>query len=288
MSVDLASMSLGERMKYYEGQEGLRQTVPGLPLLARLDGRAFHTFCEDLNKPYDARLSAIMRETTRYLVEQTHARTGYTQSDEITLVWHETDPEKKTLFDGRFQKLASILAATATAKFNQILGTMIPEKAEELPVFDCRVWTVPDMGEAANAFLWRERDAIKNSIQAAGQAAFDRSTMHGRTCSEVLDMLRRAGIDWSAYPTHQKRGVFFQRKRSEYRYTAEDLKALPARHAAHENPNLIVGRYGVVCLEMAPFQRVDNKMDFIFYGQPPLFHGQTDAAESPETFTGEG
>ena len=78
--------SFGDRMKMYEGIEASRILMPGLPICVRLDGRAFHTFTRGLNRPYDERLSRMMIETTKRLVEDTHALIGYTQSDEISLI----------------------------------------------------------------------------------------------------------------------------------------------------------------------------------------------------------
>ena len=72
---------LAERMKLYEGAEAGRRLMPLLPALARLDGRAFHTFVRGLAKPVDERLSDLMIDTATFLVRETHATVGYTQSD---------------------------------------------------------------------------------------------------------------------------------------------------------------------------------------------------------------
>lgn len=75
---------LGDRMKMYEGQEAGRHFIPHLPIIARMDGRAFHTFARDLEKPYDSRMMESMCSVTTALVHETNAIVGYTQSDEIT------------------------------------------------------------------------------------------------------------------------------------------------------------------------------------------------------------
>ena len=74
---------LGNRMKEYEGIESDRRCLPFLPVLARLDGKCFHSFTKDLNRPFDIRLSEMRKWTTKYLVEETNALLGYTQSDGI-------------------------------------------------------------------------------------------------------------------------------------------------------------------------------------------------------------
>ena len=79
--------SLGDRMKGYEmAAEGGRLDVR-LPVYARIDGRSFSKFTHGLERPFDQRMSRAMIETTKGLVDRTHARIGYTQSDEISLVY---------------------------------------------------------------------------------------------------------------------------------------------------------------------------------------------------------
>lgn len=75
--------TLGQRMKGYEKRETEMEFLPLLPVYARIDGRSFHTFTRGMKRPYDENLSRAMIETTKYLVEHTHAKVGYTQSDEI-------------------------------------------------------------------------------------------------------------------------------------------------------------------------------------------------------------
>src|SRR5690349_24879817 len=101
----MAKDGLGDRCKAFEAAEAGRRAMRGLPLLARLDGRAFHTFTRDLARPYEPAMSRCMIETARFLVQQSNALVGYTQSDEITLAWYE--PSQSLVgyeFDGRFQK----------------------------------------------------------------------------------------------------------------------------------------------------------------------------------------
>jgi tRNA(His) 5'-end guanylyltransferase len=45
-------MELSERMKYYENLSQHRFS-PLIPVIARLDGRSFHTFCKHMVKPHD-------------------------------------------------------------------------------------------------------------------------------------------------------------------------------------------------------------------------------------------
>jgi hypothetical protein len=112
--------SFGDRMKAYEALDTGRKAFKGQPIVARLDGKGFHTFCKGLTRPFDVRLHKLMRQVTGSLVERFGANIGFTQSDEITLVWVvDSTSQSEYVFDGRFQKMDSLLAAFASSIFNR-------------------------------------------------------------------------------------------------------------------------------------------------------------------------
>ena len=225
--------TLGDRLKQVEQMEAGRKADREWPLMARLDGKAFHTFTRGLARPYDTRLSDLMLMTTCYLVEQTNARVGYTQSDEISLYWDldlEKNPDAQFMYDGKFQKMTSILASMAGGFFNKHLPSKLPQKSDSIPVFDCRVWTVADHREVYLNFLWRQDDAIKNSISMAAQASFSHSRLHGVGSEEKKAMLREVGKPWEDYPTFFKMGTFVGRVSREVELTEEQLAKIPEQH----------------------------------------------------------
>jgi tRNA(His) 5'-end guanylyltransferase len=101
--------NFGDHMKSYEKQTCGIKMLPRIPVIARLDGKGFSKFTKGLKRPYDERLSKLMVETTKYLVKETNANCGYTQSDEITLVWYVESYESSIYFDGRLFKMISDL-----------------------------------------------------------------------------------------------------------------------------------------------------------------------------------
>ena len=156
------------RMKQYEAFETERRFIPLLPVYARLDGRGFSSFTRGMQRPFDLRLTAIMVEATKYLVQHTHAKIGYTQSDEISLIWRAGEYKESIFFDGRAMKMASVLASMCTAAFTKfLLESDLASYAKKLPHFDGRVISFPTETEAANMFLWRVSDATKNAISMA-------------------------------------------------------------------------------------------------------------------------
>jgi tRNA(His) 5'-end guanylyltransferase len=261
---------LGDRMKRYERAEAGRRLMPLAPALARLDGRAFHSFVRGLERPFDRRLSALMVEAATALVRETNAAVGYTQSDEITLAWLWDEFDSQIFFDGRIQKMTSTLAALGTAHFNRRLPAFLPaEYADRLPVFDCRVWSVPTLEEAANAFLWRELDATKNSISMAARAYYDHAQVHDRNCSEMQELLWQKGVNWNDYPTFFKRGTFVRRRKVQRPFTAVELAALPAKHAARGDAALVVERTECGPVELPPLSKVENRVGVMFRGEEP-------------------
>lgn len=201
--------TLGDRMKEYEAETTKRTATKGFPIIARLDGKNFHTYTKGLKRPYDEGLSMCMNETMKSLVDKFQANVGYTQSDEITLVWyHDVDDKSEYPFGGRFQKLESLLAAYCTLKFNKITHLYLPNHQGE-PIFDCRAFTVPNLKEAYNCILWRQRDATKNAISMAAQSMFSHKSLQGQNGSQMKErMLAEKGVYFDDYPAFFKRGIF--------------------------------------------------------------------------------
>ena len=254
----------GDRMKMYEGIEAQRAFMPGLPICVRIDGRAFHTFTRGMQRPYDKAMADAMIETTKYLVQQTYACIGYTQSDEISLVLRD---DAEPLFGGRISKLTSVLASMATAKFNEVIHKTYPEKP--LAQFDCRCWQVPNRVEATNEILWREFDATKNSISMAARSVYSDNQLLNKNSSDKQEMLWQKGINWDKYPVFFKRGTYARRVVIERKLTPDELKDLPEHHEARKNPDMVFTRSEIKEIEMPIFSTVENREAVIFDGAEP-------------------
>ena len=260
--------SLGDRMKGYEGVKAQERFMPMIPICARLDGKNFSKFTKGLKRPYDERMSDAMCELTAFLVEETNARMGYTQSDEISLFWYSDDTKTQVFFDGRVQKMVSVLAAMTSVKFNKLLETHIPEKANLNPIFDCRIWQVPNITEVANTFLWRELDASKNSISMLAQSMFSHKQLQNKSGAEMQDLIVEAGDNWNNHPAFFKRGTFIQRVKEIRKFSTEEIDKLPQMHAARKNPDLMVDRTVIKKLDMPPFRKVSNRTEVMLGAEP--------------------
>ena len=264
------SDSLGDRMKQYEAAEAGRRLMPLLPAFARLDGRAFHSFVRGLERPFDKRLSDLMLDTATFLVRETNAVVGYTQSDEISLAWAPEGYDSQIFFVGRVQKMTSTLTGLCAMYFNRRLSAFLPtEYADRLPVFDARVWNVPTLEEAANTFLWRELDATKNSISMAARAYYEHSEIHDKSGSEMQELLWKKGVNWNDYPAFFKRGTYIRRRKVQRLFTATEREALPEKHAARSNPALVVERTECSPLALPPLATIENRAGVLFRGEEP-------------------
>lgn len=262
-----ANLDLGDRMKLYEGIEARRFFLPRLPIIARLDGRSFHAFTRGLKRPYDDDFRKCMVETSKYLVDETHCKFAYTQSDEITLGFYYEDYKSEPFFGGRIQKLVSVLAGLATAKFNQQVGLYLPDKASLLPVFDARVFNVPTLEEAANCVLFRTLDCDKNSVHMAASCHFSDAALHKVNTTQKIEMLRdKKGIEWeSYYPTPFRNGVFVQRGLVHRHLTDDELSRIPEKHRPIEP----VLRSVLHEISEPRFLHVTNKVGFLFNNEAP-------------------
>ena len=74
--------------EFKDAERAVRTALePGLPAVIRLDGRAFHSYCRGLARPYDPMFMGDMDATALALAEQIDGvRLAYVQSDEISLL----------------------------------------------------------------------------------------------------------------------------------------------------------------------------------------------------------
>lgn len=198
------------------------------PIIVRLDGRAFHTFTKGLNRPFDERLAKCMWEATIFVLEQTHAKIAYTQSDEISLLYEYNEPSQ-AIFGGKLNKVNSVLASMVTAKFNNSLGYHLSEKTQ-LAQFDCRTFQVPNRKGAVDTFTWRYMDAQRNSVSMAAQSHFSHKQLQRKSTREQIKLLSEIDVDFNDYPCWFRHGVFFKREKVCENIAADKLALIPENH----------------------------------------------------------
>lgn len=229
-------MTLGERMKEYEMQSRTR-LLRKVPVIIRLDGKAFHTWTRGLDRPFDRNLMNIMQKTMLALCEQIQGCVlGYTQSDEITLVLIDYQRiESMAWFDNQVQKMCSVAASVATSAFEKALheeiemldidaqwynqNSMLNEetncwKKAELLIdkqfkanFDARAFNIP-IHEVINNLIWRQQDATRNSVNLLAQSLYPHKELQGINSKDLQDkMFTEKGVNWNEQRTDFKRGA---------------------------------------------------------------------------------
>ncbi len=258
----------GDRMKTYEAQTDYRLDTT-LPIYARIDGRSFSKFTQGMKRPFDERMSSAMINTTKKLVEKTHARIGYTQSDEISLVFMGNE-NSDIFFGGRVQKLASVMAGIASVEFLKSIQNIpdLAHYADRSPHFDCRIVQLPTEVEAANMMLWREMDATKNAISMAAQAEFSSRMLECVNGVQKISMLKDKGIEFDDYPDFFKRGTWVRRTTVLKTLTDEELAGIPDEY--RPDPGHLFTRSEVKVIDMPSFRTVTNRVGVVFNQEDPI------------------
>ena len=194
-------------MRCYE--QSLDQNVlPDMYLVARLDGRSFSRLTKEIcefEAPFDVKFRDMMVNTVKSLMDCGFKVVyGFTESDEISLLFHVND----NTFGRKVRKFNSILAGTASASFSLELG--------QVATFDCRIIPLPNLDRVKDYFLWRQEDAHRNALNShcywllrkEGKSADEATEMlEGKSVSYKNELLFSRGINFNNVPSWQKRGI---------------------------------------------------------------------------------
>jgi tRNA(His) 5'-end guanylyltransferase len=206
--------SLGDRMKAYE-TASRSVLVPRMPVIVRVDGKAFHTYTRSLSRPWSEELMLVMDTTAAQLCSEVDGAIGaYVQSDEISILIHPyRSYEQQPWFRGQIQKVVSVTASIASATFTafspDIFGEVRPA------YFDSRAFVLPEK-EVCNYFIWRQQDWERNSVQMLARSMFSHKSLHGKGRRDILPMCHDAGQPWGDLPTYLKRGRCVVREKFEH------------------------------------------------------------------------
>lgn len=223
--------TLSDRIKEYESNTQIK-LIKKLPVIVRLDGRSFSKFTKGFEKPFDVEISDIFQKVTLALRKDiANAKFIYSQSDEISILLTDWDSNKQedggridTWYDYRIQKIVSVASAIATAEFNKYMYLRMLELKEleesasikghtvykEMcakkynllskklfkAVFDARVFNLPK-DEVVNYFIYRQQDALRNSISSFARAFYSTKQLVGVNNPEKIKMVKEEfGIDF--------------------------------------------------------------------------------------------
>lgn len=197
--------SIGDRMKNYEAVPQIKLT-PRMPMIIRVDGRAFHTYTRGFNKPWDDCLTNTMNDVAHALMKEVQgAKLAYVQSDEVSVLTTDYEMhETQAWFDKKVQKVCSVAASVATGAFNDNIS--IKHVHRKIAHFDARCFVIP-VEDVNNYFIWRQQDATRNSIQGLAHANFPHKQLQGVSTGQAKEkLLVEKEIDWDELELWKQRG----------------------------------------------------------------------------------
>lgn len=205
--------SLGDRMKENYENIGRNYLVKKIPVIIRLDGKAFHTLTRDMDKPFDHDFIRAMQCTAEYLVHNIQgAKVAYVQSDEISILLTDYESiQTDAWFGYNKSKMESISASMATAFFNDCKCMT----SRGMAFFDSRSFNIPKE-EVSNYFLWRAKDWERNSLSMLCRSHFSDKELHEKNRQQQHEMLHQKGVNWADLPEFCKNGTFKTRDSTEY------------------------------------------------------------------------
>lgn len=202
-------------MKRYENvSKGF--LTPKMPVIIRVDGKAFHTFTKRYNKPFSKSLMTAMDNAALCVMKEIQGCVAcYVQSDEATFLLTDWENhETQGWFDYNLQKITSLSAAYMSVYFNtQLIQSL------DFAVFDSRAFNVP-REDVVNCFLWRMKDWHRNSVQMYARSFFSHKELHRKTLEDIHEMLHKRGKNWAIDLTdREKNGTLF------VKYPDEDFQS---------------------------------------------------------------
>jgi tRNA(His) 5'-end guanylyltransferase len=227
---------IGNKMKQYESVFGDLVLDSTKPFIVRIDGHCFSGFMSCFISPFDQHFQDAMIETTKDIINEYHGITGYTQSDEISILFppiiieKEEDKPKTLIFGGRILKITSVISSYGSVRFNYHLLNYIEKwKSEEKydkikekilsgkAHFDGRTFNV-EMNDVVDAFKWRSLDCIRNSKTRFAQAEYikaqlPKKQLYGLSANDTIKLCKeKCGKDWHDCTDQSKYGVFVKKQ----------------------------------------------------------------------------
>ena len=202
--------SLSDRMRAYKA--AYDHVLTGrTPVLAHVDGMGFSKYTRKCSKPFDKALGALMVDVAVDILDRVQGAVfAYTQSDEITVLLHGYKSHATTPFRGnRVQKLVSEMAGPTSAFFTKHSHRIWDEgklSGVREAAFAAAIFLVPE-NDVNNFFLWRQKDAVRNSVQMQARSLYSHKQVDRKNVTEMKEMCRAKGKAWDDLDLRWQRGA---------------------------------------------------------------------------------
>lgn len=206
--------------------------------IIRCDGAHFKTFTGNFKRPFDKIFRNVMEKTMIRLCNEFQCTSfGYTESDEISLLFYKPESKSQLPFSGRTRKIETTAASLTTLYFNTYykeevemskmerimelinMGMSFGEAKEQANVefkkyenkfnrayFDGRCFSCDTIEDVQEYFIWRMKDAQRNSIQMIARCNFSNKSLHGVNNEDAVKMLLDKSID--IYKEYDVKNIF--------------------------------------------------------------------------------
>ena len=236
---------------------------PEKHIIIRLDGHKFSKFTKQFVSPFDDVIGRSMEMVAIDLVNEFNCHSGYVQSDEITLVkislLSKENPDWNHSYNGRVQKMASLIASFATVRFNLHMKKLHIEYKDCVYIgsdamFDCRVYGVPSEQHVFEEFFMRMRSAERNSRSVFAQSYCIHKSLQNLNGKELVEKcLKETGNDWNQLDDKYKYGTIVKKVEEKQYIQNEWFEGYAIRHPvktlskkfifSQDNMDLIMSKY---------------------------------------------
>lgn len=198
---------LENRMRKLEYYHSL--CVPNnLYFIIRLDGKGFHRFTANMDKPFDQRFNKTMSAIAMELAKTFNALFVETHSDEISILVNKD----WDFYNRKVEKIVSVSAGIASG--------LCSLEYKQLASFDSRVVLITQPDEIVDYYQWRRNDSVRNAInslvyhQLRGEGLSPRkatTTSKGWGFSQMNDFLHERGVNFNDIDERLRRGTGIQK-----------------------------------------------------------------------------
>lgn len=218
---------LEQNMRRYEDTAKSR-LLEHVPVVIRVDGRAFKNYTKGFVTPFDTVFRTAMRNTMIALCANVpNCVLGYTFSDEISLILVQKTYHTAPWFDNEVEKLVSNVASMTTLFFNREFAKAVSDApAAGLKRYEDKLWRATFDARAFNLpesqvelyLYWRQMDCIRNAISQAARAlpGMNHSVMKGQDLAALKMMLAGGGTPWESFSNYDRFGTFATKQKETF------------------------------------------------------------------------
>lgn len=194
---------------FKELEDAYDQRLPAHTYAAvRVDGKNFSRFTKPMRTryPFSNEFTSRMILAARSLADEVSgAVCVFTQSDEISVIFQDLEPQSEKWMGGRVSKITSLAAALASVSFNTA--------TDDLAIFDARTFDLgDDPATVVDYLMERHASGVRNSIGMLASHHFPHKKLMGMGTNERRLLLAQEGHPWEDVDPVHRFGTLLYKK----------------------------------------------------------------------------